>query len=97
MSEERLPSLPDVPTEIELGMGDYVSFSARGYAYMPGVDEDKREVMMTALANAFEDEEYQKNMAAMGAELKLCTGQEYYDLLKDQLDQRLEIWGVEKK
>ena len=95
--DERSQYLPDVPTEIELGMGDYVSFSARGYAYMPGVDEDKREVMMTALANAFEDEEYQKNMAAMGAELKLYTGQEYYDLLKDQLDQRLEIWGVEKK
>ena len=95
--DERSKYLPDVPTEIELGMGDYVSFSARGYAYMPGVDEDKKEVMMTALANAFEDEEYQKNMAAMGAELKLYTGQEYYDLLMDQLDQRLEIWNVEKK
>ena len=95
--DERSEYLPDVPTEKELGIGDYVSFSARGYAYMPGVDEDKREVMMTALTNAFEDPEYQKNMEAMGAELKLYTGEDYYNLLMDQLDQRLEIWGVEKK
>ena len=95
--DERSKYLPDVPTESELGIGNYVSFSARGYAYMHGVDEEKREVMMNALANVFEDEEYRKNMEAMGAELKLYTGQEYYDLLMDQLDQRLEIWGVEKK
>ncbi len=95
--DERSKYLPDVPTEIELGIGDYVSFSARGYAYMHGVDEDKKKVMIEALTEVFNDEEYQKNMAAMGAELKLYTGQDYYDLLMGQLDQRLEIWGVEKK
>lgn len=94
--EERSDYLPDVPTAIELGIGDYVSFSARGYAYMPGVDNEVRELMMQALENAFNDPEYQKNMAAMGAELELYTGEEYYNLLLDQLDQRLEIWGVQK-
>lgn len=94
--EERSEFLPDVPTAIELGIGDYVSFSARGYAYMPGVDDEIRELMITALENAFADPDYQKNMRAMGAELVMYSGEDYYKLLMDQLDQRLEIWNVPK-
>lgn len=93
---ERSDYLPDVPTAIETGMDDYVSFSARGYAYMPGVDEKIVEKMRNALVKVFEDAEYQKNMAAMGAELELYTGEEYKNLLMDQLETRLELWGVQK-
>ena len=93
---ERTSYLPDVPTAIETGVDDYVSFSARGYAYMPGVDSAIRERMMDALEKAFENEAYQKNMDAMGAQLELYTGDEYKNLLLDQLDTRLNLWGVEK-
>ena len=85
-----------MPTAIETGVDDYVSFSARGYAYMPGVDSAIRERMMDALEKAFENEAYQKNMDAMGAQLELYTGDEYKNLLLDQLDTRLNLWGVEK-
>lgn len=95
--EERSDFLPDVPTSKELGLGDdYVSFSARGYAYMPGVDQAIVDRMTEALTKAFDDPDYQKNMAAMGAELELYTGDEYKQLLLDQLDTRLELWGVAK-
>lgn len=95
-SEERSPFLPDVPTTAELGLGDTPAYSARGYAYMPGVDEAIVTKMEQALEAAIEDEDYQKNMAAMGAELKLYTGDEYKAFLEDMLEDRLAYWGLEK-
>lgn len=92
---ERSPFLPDVPTAIETGMDEYVSFSARGYAYMPGVDPAIVDRMREALVNAFDDEEYQERMAAMGAQMELYTGDEYKELLKSQLDVRLGLFDVE--
>lgn len=93
---ERTEYLPDVPTSSETGVDDYVSFSARGYAYMPGVDPAIVSRMTEALEKAFENEDYIKNMNAMGAQLELYTGDDYKNLLLDQLDTRLELWGVEK-
>ena len=93
---ERSSYLPDVPTSKETGVDDYVSFSARGYAYMKGVDQKIVDRMIEALTKAFDNEAYQANMAAMGAQTKLYTGQEYKDLLNSQLDSRLDIWGVSK-
>ena len=52
--------------------------------------------MTDALVKAMDDPDYQKNMAAMGAQLELYTGEDYYNLLMDQLDTRLELWGVQK-
>ena len=95
-ADERSKYLPDVPTAKETGVDDYVSFSARGYAYMKGVDQAIVDRMTQALEDAFEDPDYQKNMEAMGAELKLYTGDEYKALLDEQLDTRLEIWDVQK-
>lgn len=95
-ADERSDFLPDVPTSKETGVDDYVSFSARGYAYMKGVDQAIVDRMIQALETAFNDPDYQKNMAAMGAELKLYTGDDYKQLLADQLDSRLDLWDVQK-
>lgn len=93
---ERSPYIPEIPTAIELGIGDYVSFSARGYAYMNGVDPAIVEKMTAALAKVFEDPDYQANMASMGAQLELYTGDDYKNLLNEQLETRLELWDVQK-
>ena len=93
---ERSEFLPDVPTSAETGVDEYVSFSARGFAYMPGVDQEIVDRMTEALTNAFYNEDYQKNMAAMGAQPELYTGDDYKQLLEDQLDTRLELWDVQK-
>jgi len=53
--------------------------------------------MTAALAKAIEDPECVKNMNDMGVEIKLYTGDEYKELLRNQLDTRLEIWGIPKK
>ena len=63
---------------------------------MPGVDQAIVDRMTEALIKVMDDEDYQNNMAAMGAQLELYTGDDYYNLLMDQLDTRLELWDVEK-
>jgi len=95
--EERSMQIPEVPTAIETGLCDYVSFSARGYSYAKGVDPSIVEKMTKALAKAIEDPECVANMNKMGVEVKLYTGEKYKNLLNKQLDQRLKIWGVVKK
>ncbi len=95
--EERSLQIPEVPTAIETGLCDYVSFSARGYSYAKGVDPAIVKKMTDALAKAIEDPECVANMNKMGVEVKLYTGEKYRNLLNKQLDQRLEIWGVAKK
>lgn len=95
-SEERSEYIPDIPTEKELGLGDYVSFSARGYAYMNGVDSAIVEKMTAAIEKVFDDPDYQANMKAMGAQLELYTGDDYKALLDSQLDIRLELFDIEK-
>ena len=94
-ADERSTYLPDVPTGKELGY-DFISFSARGYAYMQGVDQAIVEKMQSAIAAAFDDPDYQQSMAEMGAELKLYVGDEYTALLDEQLNVRLNIWNIEK-
>lgn len=39
--------------------------------------------MTEALIKVMDDEDYQNNMAAMGAQLELYTGDDYYNLLMD--------------
>ena len=94
--ETRSSMIPDVPTATETGH-PYISFSARGYSYPKGVDSAIVEKMTEALAKAIEDPECVANMEKVGIETKLYTGKKYTDLLKGQLDQRLDMWGVEKK
>ena len=95
-SNERVSQLPDVPTEKELGVGDYTSFSARGYAYMKGVAPEIVAKMTEALKVAITDKECVENMNKMGVNVELYAGDEYKKLLEDQLDQRCEIWGVQR-
>lgn len=96
-AEERSEFLPDCPTEKETGAGGaYVSFSARGYAYPKGVDEAIVNKMIEAQKAAAEDPEYLDSMKALGCDVEVYAGEDYYNLLQDQLDQRLEIWGVQK-
>ena len=67
-ADERSKYMPDVPTAKETGVDDYVSFSARGYAYMKGVDQAIVDRMTQALEDAFEDPDYQKNLRRSGSE-----------------------------
>ncbi|MEX2400955.1 MAG: tripartite tricarboxylate transporter substrate-binding protein [Rhodothermales bacterium] len=57
MAEERLPSVPDVPTLEETGV-DWTSFTWRGLALPLGVPEDRVEVLESAVRNVVTSDEY---------------------------------------
>lgn len=92
-ADERSQMIADVPTEKELGLGEYVSFSARGYAYAKGVDEKIVKKMTEALKNAINDPECLENMNNIGVEVKVYTGEEYVEILGEQLESRKRLWN----
>lgn len=95
-ANKRDRKLPDVPTEIELGLGDYVAFSPRGYAYMKGVNPEIVAKMTKAISAAIMDPECLANMEKMGVNVELYSGEEYTNLLNSQLDLRCNIWDVKR-
>lgn len=94
-SDKRDPQLADVPTEKELGLGEYTAFSARGYAYMKGVAPEIVEKMTQALIAAIQDPIHLENMKKAGINVELHSGAEYRTLFEGQLKQRAKVWGVD--
>lgn len=93
-ADERSDFMPDVPTVKEITGKEFKAFAARGYFYPAGVDAEIAEFMTNAMLEAMEDEEYIKNMAALGLQLDNTSGEAYKELLASQVETRKEIWGV---
>lgn len=93
-SNERTKYTPDVPTAKEQGYEDYIGFSARGFAYANGVDERIVQKMQDAMIAVFENEDYQKNMEALGCNTELMLGEDWLDALKKNTQDKLDIWEL---
>lgn len=95
-NSERSSFLPDVPTIYDLGYDSSISaFSARGYACPKGTDPAVVEILTNAIVKAMESEDHQKQLADLGVQSWITTGDEFYDLLESQLTNRLKIWNIE--
>ena len=42
-----------------------------------------------------ESEEHQEQLAALGVESNITTGEDFYNLLESQLTNRLDIWEID--
>lgn len=93
-SDERSDFMPDVPTIKEAVGEEFNAFAARGYFYPTNVDAEIASKMTEAMLKAMEDEEYIKNMAALGLELENSSGEKFAELLESQVESRMQIWGV---
>lgn len=94
-SETRSEFLPDVPTITEAGFEEYIGFSARGYFYPKGVDPAIVEKMQDAMMKAMEDPAYQENMTKLGLGLMPMKGDDFYNLLSSQLENRKKVWKIQ--
>ena len=92
-NEERSSFLPDVPTISEATGKSLRAFACRGYFYPAGVDQEKVDFMTEALLKAMEDEDYKKEMEALGLQLDNTSREEYKELLKSQLVDREAVWN----
>lgn len=89
-SEERLDSLPDVPTLTELGH-DVVASTGRGLAYPAGTAQACVDAMAEAITTASKEQDYIDAMAAQGLTIRVLTGDDY----KAFIDQRFKfVQGV---
>ena len=96
-ADERSEALPDVPTAKESGLLDYTSGVVRGFAYPKGVDPQITEKMLDAMRNVMNSDSYQEAMANLDLIPTPMEPDELYEMLDSQLDDRLAVYGLERK
>ena len=92
---DRSKLLPDVPTASELGFGEIVGYSSRGYALPKGVDPKIKEKLAKALEATINDPEVIKKLDEMGAETNFVTGEAYYKLMEKSIETSKKIYGIQ--
>ncbi|MFC4354275.1 Bug family tripartite tricarboxylate transporter substrate binding protein [Chryseomicrobium palamuruense] len=90
-SEERIESLPDVPTVKELGT-DVVSGSSRGYSAPKGLPDNVKEELYAAFEALEENQEFLDGLEKVGLPLDLRVGEDYIEFLKADEEISKEIW-----
>ncbi|MGP9680207.1 Bug family tripartite tricarboxylate transporter substrate binding protein [Halomonas sp. AOP27-A1-41] len=80
-TEERIDSLPDVPTFVEQGVDITISLF-RGVTAPPGISDAEREALTDIVTNLLESEAWQKEYVEPNAIVPLViTGEEFADYL----------------
>ena len=96
-ADERSKILPDIPTMTELGYGGYNTFSARGYAYAKGVDQAIVDKMSATIEKVIKNPEIEQKLLDVGSETVYWNAEEFTEVINEQLDKRLELWGIPRK
>lgn len=96
LAPERSKLMPDVPTAEELGFGPIYSFSVRGFAYPGNTPQELVDWMSAGLEKAIQDEEVVATLAATGAETVYMGPEDFTEMVKEDLANILQIWGIEE-
>ena len=91
---ERVSLIPDVPTCAELGFGEIVGGSDRGYALPKGVDPAVREVLYNALVEAINDPETIQALKDIGAVTNFVPQEDYAAFLEKGIEVAKAVYGV---
>ena len=92
---ERVDVMSDVPTCTELGLGDIVGSSSRGYALPKGVDPEIREILYNALVEAINDPATVQALLDIGAVTNFVPQEEYAAFLENDIMTAKTVYGVE--
>jgi putative tricarboxylic transport membrane protein len=83
LSEERNPSLPDVPTGKEIGVPAYYS-TVRGFAVLKGTPEDRIKILEDGLIKAMGGKLYQDYLKSSGQSPKSVVGRQEWQKQIDE-------------
>ena len=83
LSEERNPSLPDVPTGKEIGVPAYYS-TVRGFAVLKGTPEDRIKALEDGLVKAMNGKLYQDYLKSSGQSSKSVVGRQEWQKQIDE-------------
>jgi tripartite-type tricarboxylate transporter receptor subunit TctC len=78
MAEERLASIPDVPTTVELGY-DVVFSTVRGYLVLKGTPEDRIEILERGMLEGMHQQNYLDYLQGSGLDASSIAGREEWD------------------
>lgn len=84
-AKERSTFLPDVPTFEEQGFKDVNSQVTRGLAAPKGLDPEIAKTLESAIEKAIKNEEHVKKMEEIGTQVGYLNGEEYKNLLEQDL------------
>jgi tripartite-type tricarboxylate transporter receptor subunit TctC len=84
MAEERLESIPDVPTTVELGY-DVVFSTVRGYLVLKGTPEDRIEALERGMLEGMRQENYQDYLHGSGLDARSVAGREAWSAQVERL------------
>jgi len=94
MTKERTAALPDTPTFKELGY-DIVSGSSRGFIGPKGFPEEYRTILIDALTEIVESEEFINKMEELTMPLEFVSGDDYFKLIKASEEAIRNLWEKE--
>lgn len=90
-SEERIESIPDVPTAKELGL-DLVSGSSRGYSAPAGIPEEAKQALIDAFAQLEDNAEFQESLEDLALPMDLKLGEDYATYLEEEEEAATQLW-----
>ncbi|GHB17680.1 hypothetical protein GCM10009038_15700 [Salinicola rhizosphaerae] len=94
-AEERLDTLPDVPTMKEKGF-DIVAGSSRGYSAPAGIPVEARQQLIEAFQTLAKDPDFQAQAEQRAMNLDVVTGDDYRAMI-DQMEERFRgVWDEVK-
>lgn len=96
MSEERAPSLPDVPTFKESGY-DLIAGTARGYSAPAGLPDDVAKKLEAAIQKAIEDPAVVQKMKDLGLQTSFLNGADYQKFWAGQEEDFKEVLPLVQK
>lgn len=92
---ERVSLMDDVPTCAELGLGEIVGSSSRGYGLPKGVDPEVRAILYNALVEAVNDPATIQQLADMGAVTNFVPQEDYAAFLQNDTELAKAVYGIE--
>lgn len=92
LADERQEELPEVPTMKEIGY-EVVTGSSRGISAPAGIPEDRYDVLVEAVEEMAERDEFHEDAAERALPVDIMLGEEYEEYLEEQEEIFKEIWA----
>jgi putative tricarboxylic transport membrane protein len=90
-ADERVESLPDVPTLKEKGV-DVVAGSSRGYSAPAGIPDEAREQLIAAFEDLRDDQAFLEDAKKRALNIDIVTGDDYAEMFQRMETEFQGIW-----
>lgn len=87
MAEDRSPLLPDVPTFPALGYPDLTIDAWGGFLAPKGVPEDRRQMLLRAIVDVLQSDDFERFAQERGLEVEVLTGPQFEAFVRRETEE----------